>query len=531
MAERLRYILEADLSRFSPQVQAAIQDFIQLDDATERVAVGGGKSSAAMMELARGIEDFSTGGLRGALNNLNQMAVLMGAGGGLLIGITGATVALSQFGDDLLDWLDPGLKLAQNLKGVFAEMIELDFEQVSFGVKPEELDGLIQSFESQLQALDLGTSRAGLNELNPFAQALPDYTDSLFGFFGADGAQARRDDRRRLTLLVDQFKNLRDIYEATNIAADTLEAEGLTGVTQGAEDQREQTTLLEDATTALLEAQREYSELTGPSGPLIAAAQLQAETLERQIELRQQALQYEQQAIETTQALGQSFQDLSTIDVAPIMGLLSGGPLIDPDLGREPVATTTRAAFREIEAEYRTFRQGIEAEAAKFDEVNRGITQALQTSLVDGLGYVAEGMQEGFDGILRILGNLATDVGQVMIGFGFAGLGIEAFSKGNPAAAFTAGAILLGLGAALRSSVQDAVSTNIPAFGASGSGFATATNTIGVSGQSGITPQGLRSALQGSIVGIQRGDSIVYAFDEALANMQAMGLNTTSGVG
>lgn len=94
---RWRLLLQADTAearRMKETIREIREETDRLEETTTKQTRASKAGTAATIEFARGLEDFATSGVRGAINNLNQMAYVMGATGPWMIAITGASIAI-----------------------------------------------------------------------------------------------------------------------------------------------------------------------------------------------------------------------------------------------------------------------------------------------------------------------------------------------------------------------------------------------------------------------------------------------------
>lgn len=137
-------------------------------------------------------------------------------------------------------------------------------------------------------------------------------------------------------------------------------------------------------------------------------------------------------------------------------------------------------ALKELGENYRKVSDLANINTAATQSLKSGLTQ-LGVGLLEGLGQLATGaatLSSFGDTVLKLVGNLATQLGEAIIAVGVGMLELEtAFT--NPISAIAAGAVLVGVGAALGS-----ISSGLSSVGSGGaSGGIGSTPTISNYGQ------------------------------------------------
>lgn len=121
--------LDLDDANYTARAQRAATATVQLDTSMARIASGGGgaRIGMALNAAAQGFEDLQYG-VAGAMNNLSQMAIMMGAGGMVVAGVTIAGVAINQLvkhWEDLQSVLGMG---GGGFKPVIGDLQQLEIE-------------------------------------------------------------------------------------------------------------------------------------------------------------------------------------------------------------------------------------------------------------------------------------------------------------------------------------------------------------------------------------------------------------------
>jgi len=131
----LRLDLEGGAQYVSGAARAA-EATTRLDTSMQSVSRNSGRFGLAVNAAAQGLEDLQYG-VGGAMNNLSQIAMMMGAGGMVIAGVTLTGIAISQLvkhWGDLMEVLGQG-----HVKSAAEEMKELESATYQTGVQAERL--------------------------------------------------------------------------------------------------------------------------------------------------------------------------------------------------------------------------------------------------------------------------------------------------------------------------------------------------------------------------------------------------------
>ena len=132
--------LDLDDANYTARAQRASVATTQLDTSMSRISSGGGGSRLAMAfnAAAQGAEDFQYS-VSGAMNNLSQVAMLMGANGLVIAGVTLTGVAINQLVKHWSELQDAFGMSGGGFKPVIGELQQLEMELGKVDQKIKEL--------------------------------------------------------------------------------------------------------------------------------------------------------------------------------------------------------------------------------------------------------------------------------------------------------------------------------------------------------------------------------------------------------
>ena len=139
--ERLKVTFKND----AVVVEQLNQRIRALNNTMSRTGRGAGRTSQIFFQFGQAVSDFSVAGIRGAANNLEFLALQLGASGPLILAVTAATVAFIAFEDQIIDAVTGGgaalKELTKDVKDVSDSIIELSKStKISFSGSLEELE-------------------------------------------------------------------------------------------------------------------------------------------------------------------------------------------------------------------------------------------------------------------------------------------------------------------------------------------------------------------------------------------------------
>lgn len=474
----------------------------KLDDVNRKVK----SSSVIWFQAGQAISDFAVAGPLGAANNIEFLAAQMGVGGPLLAGVAVATTAFIVFGDDIARAFAPVNQRVDELKESFGELLNViegpdadrsiflfdtqlpsaiaetraEIEKLEADLKQSRLFGTGATIVGLLGGIrnpfaditpteeELGRTKAFLQELearlekiNNNQSAFEKGLASRQSQIAQTAAASLRFDLERAGLQ-DKIKDIGDdelLQMERKVGFERLVAD-LRG--KGA---REQLTLLEKARESNERLKEQLMALRDTENSRLGQILQQNQQLQEQIRIVKRlnaerakndgSLGVNVSSVSgagfdtTPQPIGELIGDLQKREAEQRKNLLSPRLLDD-----EVVNQYENAADRYINASLR------------MKEANEQLASSIETGVQGAITSLATSIGSGdsmFDALRESIGSFAVQVGQTLIGFGTAGLGLQTFIT-NPAGAIIAGTALVGLGSALKSSVSKQTSS----FAASG---------------------------------------------------------------
>lgn len=435
----------------------------------QKVNRSAGKSSQIFFQAGQAVSDFAVAGVLGAANNIEFLALQLGASGPLIAGITALTVAsllfqdqLSKAFDDLFVDLD---ELQGKSKDVADSLIQINKDlKISFGGTLDELkdssiivDGIVENLQGRIKSLQserrggfaLGGVTPGVS--SQLAEDFSEIDDSILSI------------EKVLAKQLGIQESLNDKIEEETLLLEVIEElkkSGLKFTEEDIETGNKKKTQLEQAREvntkllAQLEALRNLD--TSRLGQIIE----QNRELREQIKVVQRLNDLRVNGALGIPGLERIGLGLSTGEGATPIGDLIGGindrerqrkknelalaRTLDPDLLDE----ATEAQDRQTEAIARTTDRAEELSSV----ISGGLTDAI-SSFAEAIGSG----EDPFTALRQSIGNFAIDMGRTVIGFAIAGDAIKTFIKSAPGVGIVAGAGLIALGSALKKSAQSKV--------------------------------------------------------------------------
>lgn len=425
-----------------------------------------GKSSQIFFQAGQAISDFAVAGVLGAANNIEFLALQLGASGPLIAGITALSVAALVFRDDL-DEAFSGLfgnldEIQEKTKEVADSLISINRAiKVSFGGTLDELkrdservDEVVASLQKRLEGLRLRVGQAQTGTATGFTTFIPSSPEI-----------------ERLKTVIESIEpvlarqlaiqeSLNEKIAEEEVLKETIAAlDGTTLVRKEEEvkKEKEKTTELDKAVELNNKLIEQLESLRDIDTSRLGQILTQNDALREQIKVVQRL---NEERAKNAGALGIS--GLSTIGA----GLSSEGAVTPIDevlagiAGRRKARQKNRLEARELDPELinevaeATNRQADAiAEATARSEELAGV---VRNNLTDAFSSFFEAIGSGddpFTSLRASIGAFAIDMGKTLIGFGISGLAIKRFIA-NPATAIAAGAGLVVLGAALKKSAE-----------------------------------------------------------------------------
>jgi hypothetical protein len=502
---------------------AAEKGASRVDAAVDRLGKTGVRSRQNMQQFGYALSDIaSTTGnfgamVRSAANNIQMMGV--GLSGPAFLAITGATVAVAAFADEIEDaFMVKGVRSVDAYKGALSSLLDVQ----------------IKAFDTRFAITNLAQLDLAVTAIqNRVAQLNQKSLGAVDSFVA-----------KYLVLPLSKIPGVGGLLD--QIAAPGRNLAGIQSALQ-ASNQRaalEETAKQLGLTREQIEAHRELFDIFKNAGiPTTdslkdATARLNRELLER-IRIREHENKV---IIEGTKAFRESSRGLETNFANPfgftrdgIGANLPGGPQSrmrrsgSPNtflnaLGQEQIGGTPKslsASFVDemgqlqgaiAQAQQNTVIAAITAQAEM-----SGVMADFGPAIAGGLATAAAEIISGAATFEQAMGGFLSSLGQSLIQMGAAGLAIKVFVK-NPLLAIAAGIALTALGGALQASAAketDRFTGQVGGLGASGTiyrgrgnGVASAGRAAVPSGAFAASPSGNPQALRLEVVGTLQGRDV-----------------------
>lgn len=450
-----------------------------------RVNKGARGSSQVFFQAGQAVSDFASAGILGAANNLEVLALQLGASGPVLIGLSALAAAAIVFKDDIsaaFSGLDAELEgLRDKTKEVADSLISINKTvKVSFDGSQEELeqsgkkvDEIVSKLEARVAALRgaIGTAQAGGR--GPGGATFNALAD-------VSGLQEELDSVLRvLTRYQGIQESINSQVEDEKVLRETIgdiETLGLNRKEEAVKKSREEKTLLEQALEANQKLKTTLESLRNLDTDRLGQILLQNNGLREQIKIVQRI------AEEQAKAARVAASSLGGFTAVQGQGLSSQGavtPIEDiiTDI-RKRAAEDKRTKLDlpvnldpqlvdEVTAAYDRQQEAIAETAAQAEQLAGVVAGGLTDAISSFFTAVGSG-DDPFTALRQSIGNFAVDLGRTVIGFAIAGDAIKNFVQSAPGVGIAAGAGLIALGSALKKSAQEKTNSFV-AGGASAS--------------------------------------------------------------
>lgn len=490
-------------------------------------------SSQKFFQAGQAISDFSVAGIRGAANNLEFLALQLGVGGPLLLGIAAATSALVVFGDDILAALDPVGQKVKALREGLEEVFEvIETGGVNLFLFEDQIPAALAEAEAAVKATqdqikDLLGITSGAPELAYLnREKIKAANDELAVALSLlERTQAKRDEFAKRDEAAAASRTLSGVAENEELAK-TLRAEleriglreELARITdeqlvqstregtladlvlklqeKAAKATRDQVSELERAQDKMRDIAAELERRR--TGELSVLDRVRDQTAELQAQLGVVTRLNEARREQAERGTPQRAQAAGT-QAAGFTDILQSLNAARQRAQEEQQASTIGPEFLRAlpaGAEDDAASQASEQQRALQDEfsatigLSQDLSAILQGGLSSGLTSVAAAFGEVAAGAasmndigkvgLSALGGMAVQVGESLIAFGTAGVALKAFVA-NPVGTIVAGAGLVALGAALQARVSG-IAGGGGSYGGGLAGISSAGNGFGPGG-------------------------------------------------
>lgn len=457
----------------------------RLDQNLSKVNRNARGSSQVFFQAGQAVSDFASAGILGAANNLEFLALQLGASGPVLIGLSALAAAAIVFRDDLsaaFTGLDADLEnLKTKTKEVADSLISINKTvKVSFDGSQEELeqsaqkvDEIVSRLESRVAALrgaigarQTGRGGPGGITFNALADVsgLQDELDSVL---------------RVLTRYQGIQESINTQVEDEKVLRETIgdiETLGLNKKEEAVKKGREEKTLLDQALEANQKLKTTLESLRNLDTDRLGQILLQNNGLREQIKIVQRI------AEEQAKAARVAASSLGGFTAVQGRGLSAQGavtPIEDiiTDI-RKRAAEDKRTKLDlpvnldpqlvdEVTAAYDRQQEAIAETAAQAEQLAGVVAGGLTDAISSFFTAVGSG-DDPFTALRQSIGNFAVDLGRTVIGFAIAGDAIKNFVQSAPGVGIAAGAGLIALGSALKKSAQEKTNSFV-AGGASAS--------------------------------------------------------------
>lgn len=444
-----------------------------------RVNAGGRNTQQIFFQAGQAVSDFAVAGIRGAANNLEFLALQLGASSPVILGVTALSVAFLAFEDDITGFLSGTSAEIENLRGnvksLADELIQVrDGASVTFEGTVDELEAdaeriaaVIERLIAQRNAIQGRIGRqqfqniGGVSVVAPLTQESKELEEQV--------EQINRVIARQQAIQESINTTVEDQKLLQTVIAD-LEGGTLEKKEKQVKAEREKLTLLERAEQSNARLAEELQALENIDTSRLGQILLQNAEYQKQIRLLKEA------ALARARIDGVARPDRPGVEVAQQEDIFLGVDLDEiPDITAENAATIGVLVDQ-------LFQLGPALQLNMIDPMAEAkqraqeVTNVLQSGLSNAIGGLASAIATGedpFNALRGQVGDFAQDLGKTFIGFGVAGLALDKFLT-NPATALIAGAGLVGLGAALKKSAQ----TQTDNFTSGGSGTAASGVTL-----------------------------------------------------
>lgn len=456
--------LEREIKQVGKSAAVADNQLENMAQSTAKVNRGLGNTSSVAFQAGQAISDFSVAGIRGAANNIEFLALQLGASGPLILGITAATVALTLFSEEIAAAFEPDIdfdKLTADVKGVADKLIRIrDGVKVTFEGTADELERDSERIGEIIEAL--------IERRNNIQQLLTrEQTGQVGGVatFIADSPAIRvlQNDLEAVeTVLARQQGIQESITESVKeqrlleqVIADLADTT-LNRKEEEAKNEREKVTQLDRAIDANNRLKEQLEALRNIENSRLGTLLQQNKQLQEQIRVVQRINE-----LRSAGLIGQNLQGLAGRGLSQDGAVTPLGDLVE-GLNRRRTAQRRQQltglrlldpnTVDEIESASERSVMALQELAAQSEQLGQSIQQGIGGAFASLATSIGEG-ENLFDGLRAAVGGFAVDIGQTMIGFGISGLALKRFIV-DPVTAIIAGGGLVALGTALKKSVS-----------------------------------------------------------------------------
>ena len=448
-----------------------------------------GKTSQVFFQAGQAVSDFAVAGIRGAANNLEFLALQLGASGPLILAITAATVAFIAFEDQIINAVSGGgaalKELTKDVKDVSDSLIQLSKDtKVTFSGSLSDLESDAERVTSIINALEEEAKKLRLQVAQE--QTQDSGRGATFVATLSEEGQKAKEELSRVNDVLARQKGIRDSLNETiqeekilqQVIAD-LEGTSLNRKEEEVKKEKEKVSELEklvkknEELLAILDKARR-----GEDDKLLALRD-QNKALTEQIKIvreinkaRNEFGSLDAGASSVTGAgliapgAGATFSEAGGFN---FRGIAEGDRqgLIDQLRGDDPIEQLSAAlslGLENLRPPPPDVAEGLDEigeSTQRLIDLNQQLADSFRGALTDSVTSFFAALGTGgdpFKALRTSVGSFMVDMGRTFIAFGIAGESIKAFAKGNPVAAIIAGGALVALGSALKKSAEDKAS-------------------------------------------------------------------------